>query len=97
VGKCVLGNCQKALAGCLADPTCVENLICLQSCNGKDNETECQIKCGTCSSDRTRDSRLETRDSSIERVALCALRNDQAPSRYAFQPSSLASFVLAAL
>lgn len=46
VGKCVLGKCQKALAGCLADPTCVENLICLQSCNGKDDETGCQIKCG---------------------------------------------------
>jgi len=56
VGKCVLGNCQKALAGCLADPTCVENLICLQSCNGKDNETECQIKCG----DKYQDSAIDT-------------------------------------
>lgn len=56
VGTCVLRNCQKALAGCLADPTCVENLICLQSCNGKDGETECQIKCG----DKYQDAAIDT-------------------------------------
>ncbi len=93
VGKCVLGNCQKALAGCLADPTCVENLICLQSCNGKDNETECQIKCGTCSSDRTRDSRLETRVSSGSRFVLCATTR-RPVATHSNQAHSLRSFSL---
>jgi len=46
VGTCVLKNCQKALARCLGDVQCVENLVCLQSCNGREDETACQIKCG---------------------------------------------------
>ena len=30
VGPCVVRSCGLALASCLADPTCVENLVCLQ-------------------------------------------------------------------
>ncbi len=43
VGQCLLGNCQVALAKCLADGECLENLICLQLCNGRKDETECQV------------------------------------------------------
>jgi violaxanthin de-epoxidase len=48
VGKCLLGNCPKELAACLADPSCVQNLLCLQKCNGldRDAESKCQIECG---------------------------------------------------
>ena len=43
MGKCLLGNCQVVLAKCLADGECVENLICLQLCNGRPDETACQV------------------------------------------------------
>ena len=43
VGTCLLGNCQVALAKCLSDGQCLENLICLQLCNGRKDETECQV------------------------------------------------------
>lgn len=46
VGSCVLRKCQAALAGCLADAPCLENLVCLQTCNSAPDETACQIKCG---------------------------------------------------
>lgn len=46
VGTCVLRNCQKALAQCLGDAPCLENLVCLQACNGAEDETACQIRCG---------------------------------------------------
>lgn len=39
VGKCLLQNCQSALAGCLADGQCAANLVCLNLCNGTENET----------------------------------------------------------
>jgi hypothetical protein len=42
-GKCLLGNCPGALASCLADKTCVQNLVCLQNCNGRPDESECQV------------------------------------------------------
>jgi hypothetical protein len=45
VGKCLLGNCATELGQCLADASCVQNLVCLQSCNGKsrDEESRCQV------------------------------------------------------
>ena len=45
-GKCLLSQCQKELAGCLADEKCDESLVCLQGCFGKPDEADCQIKCG---------------------------------------------------
>lgn len=45
-GKCLFANCPGALAACLTDKTCAENLLCLQSCNGRPDESECQIRCG---------------------------------------------------
>jgi violaxanthin de-epoxidase len=45
VGKCLLTNCPLQLARCIADPSCAESLLCLQQCNGKPDEQDCQIKC----------------------------------------------------
>ena len=48
-GKTILMGCihvQEQLAKCVADPTCAENLVCLNNCNGRQDETECQIRCG---------------------------------------------------
>ena len=42
VGTCLLANCQVALAKCIGDGECLENLVCLQLCNGRPDETECQ-------------------------------------------------------
>ena len=46
VGKCLLQSCQKELAQCILNPSCLANVICLNSCNGRSDEAECQIKCG---------------------------------------------------
>ena len=46
VGTCLLSRCQAALAKCLADGPCLQNLVCLNLCNGAPDETACQIKCG---------------------------------------------------
>jgi len=46
VGKCLLTNCQKELATCILNPKCFANVICLNTCNGRSDESECQIKCG---------------------------------------------------
>jgi hypothetical protein len=46
VGTCLLSKCQVALARCLADGPCLQNLVCLNLCNGDPDETGCQIRCG---------------------------------------------------
>jgi len=46
VGKCLLRKCQLPLARCVGDPVCAANLLCLQTCTGKPDEAQCQIKCG---------------------------------------------------
>ncbi|KAI8469658.1 MAG: Violaxanthin de-epoxidase-domain-containing protein [Monoraphidium minutum] len=46
VGTCLLAKCQGALAQCLADGPCLQNLVCLNLCNAAPDETACQIKCG---------------------------------------------------
>lgn len=43
VGSCLLASCQVELAGCLADSKCAQNLICLQTCSGRPDETDCQV------------------------------------------------------
>ncbi|EEH54773.1 violaxanthin deepoxidase [Micromonas pusilla CCMP1545] len=45
-GKCLLSSCQLELAGCIADEKCAESLVCLQTCFGRPDEADCQIKCG---------------------------------------------------
>ena len=42
VGTCLLASCQRELVGCLADANCAKNLVCLQTCNGRPDETDCQ-------------------------------------------------------
>jgi violaxanthin de-epoxidase len=45
-GKCLLSRCQLELAACVADEKCAESLVCLNSCYGRPDEADCQIKCG---------------------------------------------------
>lgn len=46
VGECILQNCAPQLARCIADPECAANIVCLNLCNGKKDETACEIRCG---------------------------------------------------
>ncbi|XP_020245953.1 violaxanthin de-epoxidase, chloroplastic isoform X2 [Asparagus officinalis] len=43
---CLLKECRVELAKCIANPSCAANVACLQTCNDRPDETECQIKCG---------------------------------------------------
>ncbi|KAH9315365.1 hypothetical protein KI387_023992, partial [Taxus chinensis] len=43
---CLLKECRVELAQCIADPACAANVACLQTCNNRPDETECQIHCG---------------------------------------------------
>ncbi|GAB2277215.1 Violaxanthin de-epoxidase, chloroplastic [Dionaea muscipula] len=43
---CLLKECRLELAKCIANPACAANVACLQTCNNRPDETECQIKCG---------------------------------------------------
>ncbi|KAJ1414664.1 VDE lipocalin domain [Sesbania bispinosa] len=43
---CLLKECKIELARCLSNPSCAANVACLQTCNNRPDETECQIKCG---------------------------------------------------
>ncbi|CAM9194655.1 unnamed protein product [Phaeothamnion confervicola] len=46
IAVCLLKSCQAELGQCILNPKCLANLICLQTCVGKDDETACQIRCG---------------------------------------------------
>lgn len=46
VGLCLLSNCQKELAQCILNPKCLANVICINTCNNRKDEAECQIGCG---------------------------------------------------
>ncbi|KAF9604785.1 hypothetical protein IFM89_010326 [Coptis chinensis] len=43
---CLLKECRVELAKCIASPSCAANVACLQTCNNRPDETECQISCG---------------------------------------------------
>lgn len=43
---CLLKECRTELVKCLANPSCAANIACLQTCNNRPDETECQIRCG---------------------------------------------------
>eukprot|EP01018_Ginkgo_biloba_P029887 Gb_27593 [translate_table: standard] len=43
---CLLKECRVELARCIANPACAANIACLQTCNNRPDETDCQIKCG---------------------------------------------------
>ena len=44
VGTCLLESCQLQLAECLADGNCLQDLICLNTCNGRPDESDCQVR-----------------------------------------------------
>lgn len=46
VGLCLLQSCQKELLKCVLNPKCFANVICLNTCNGRPDESECEVKCG---------------------------------------------------
>jgi violaxanthin de-epoxidase len=43
---CLLSKCQVPFAKCITNPGCLANVICINTCNNKEDETGCQIKCG---------------------------------------------------
>jgi violaxanthin de-epoxidase len=46
IGKCLFQSCQLPLAKCVTNPNCLANLVCIQTCNGRADESACQIHCG---------------------------------------------------
>jgi len=44
--SCLFSNCRLPLAKCIANPKCLANVVCINTCNGRDDEIECQVKCG---------------------------------------------------
>jgi violaxanthin de-epoxidase len=44
--SCLFSKCQIPLAKCITNPKCLANVVCINTCNGRDDEIECQIKCG---------------------------------------------------
>merc|ERR1719387_2985338 len=46
IGSCLLKSCQLPLAKCVTNPTCAANLLCIQTCTNRPDESTCQIKCG---------------------------------------------------
>ncbi|CAJ1960102.1 unnamed protein product [Cylindrotheca closterium] len=44
--SCLFSKCQLPLAKCIANPKCLANVVCINTCNGKEDEIGCQIKCG---------------------------------------------------
>lgn len=46
IASCLFQKCQLPLAKCVANPKCLANVICINTCNGKEDETGCQIECG---------------------------------------------------
>ena len=46
IGLCLLQKCRLPLAKCITNPKCLANVICINTCNGKEDETGCQIQCG---------------------------------------------------
>eukprot|EP00526_Cylindrotheca_closterium_P011580 CAMPEP_0113619770 /NCGR_PEP_ID=MMETSP0017_2-20120614/10051_1 /TAXON_ID=2856 /ORGANISM="Cylindrotheca closterium" /LENGTH=481 /DNA_ID=CAMNT_0000529375 /DNA_START=107 /DNA_END=1552 /DNA_ORIENTATION=- /assembly_acc=CAM_ASM_000147 len=44
--SCLFSKCQLPLAKCITNPKCLANVVCINTCNGKEDEIGCQIKCG---------------------------------------------------
>jgi len=43
---CLFQKCQLPLAKCIANPRCLANVVCINTCNGRPDEIDCQIECG---------------------------------------------------
>lgn len=46
IGLCLFKKCQLPLAKCILNPNCLANVVCINTCNGKEDEVGCQIECG---------------------------------------------------
>jgi violaxanthin de-epoxidase len=46
IASCLFQKCQLPLLKCIANPKCLANVACINLCNGRADETECQIQCG---------------------------------------------------
>lgn len=46
IAGCLFKKCQVPLLKCIANPKCLANVICINTCNNVPDETGCQIKCG---------------------------------------------------
>jgi len=46
IGMCLITKAPLALGRCVTDPTCIANLLCIQTCTDRPDESTCQIKCG---------------------------------------------------
>lgn len=46
IASCLFKKCPAALAKCVANPKCLANVVCINTCNGKEDEVGCQIGCG---------------------------------------------------
>jgi violaxanthin de-epoxidase len=44
--SCLFSKCRLPLAKCIGNPKCLANVACINTCNGRPDEIECQIKCG---------------------------------------------------
>ncbi|KAF8070966.1 VDE1 [Scenedesmus sp. PABB004] len=56
VGTCLLKKCQLQLAQCLGDAKCLQNIVCLNTCNSAEDEAGCQIRCGDLYGDQAVDT-----------------------------------------
>ena len=43
---CLFEKCSIQLGKCIASPMCLANVVCINTCNNRPDEIECQIKCG---------------------------------------------------
>lgn len=43
---CLFQKCATPLAKCIGNPKCLANVVCINTCNNRPDEIECQIKCG---------------------------------------------------
>mmetsp|Transcript_2508 Transcript_2508/g.3346 ORF Transcript_2508/g.3346 Transcript_2508/m.3346 type:complete len:445 (+) Transcript_2508:217-1551(+) len=43
---CLLQKCKVPLGKCIANPKCLANVVCINTCNNRPDEIECQIECG---------------------------------------------------
>mmetsp|Transcript_34270 Transcript_34270/g.39014 ORF Transcript_34270/g.39014 Transcript_34270/m.39014 type:complete len:431 (+) Transcript_34270:254-1546(+) len=46
IASCLFQKCKVPLVKCITNPKCLANVICINTCNGRDDEIGCQIKCG---------------------------------------------------
>jgi len=43
---CLFQKCSVQLGKCVLNPKCLANVVCINTCTGRPDEIECQIKCG---------------------------------------------------